>query len=107
MADERCPKCGSANIGICRGRLTCSQCGFVEDEDYIDFPYSYAWRAYYAETLEGVSLPSIELPEHTLGELAERLAALEKYDQSSEKSRLEVNQPQEKPKPKLIGGVKL
>ncbi len=30
--------------------------------DPIDFPCSYSWRAYYAETQEGVYLPSIEPP---------------------------------------------
>ena len=29
----------------------------------IDFPCSYAWRAYYTETIDGIILPSIELPE--------------------------------------------
>ncbi len=30
--------------------------------DPIDFPCSYSWRAYYAETQEGVYLPLIEPP---------------------------------------------
>lgn len=32
------------------------------NEDLIDFPCSYTWRAYYAETIDGVYLPSIEPP---------------------------------------------
>ena len=32
-------------------------------ENPIDFPCSYSWRAYYAETMEDIYLPSIEIPE--------------------------------------------
>ena len=43
----------------------------------IDFPCSYPWGAYYAETMEGVYLPDIEPPPYTLEEFEERLTKLE------------------------------
>lgn len=44
----------------------------------IDFPCSYAWRAYYAETMDGIILPSIELPEPALPDEREAQVPLSK-----------------------------
>ena len=49
----------------------------MRERDLIDFPCSYTWRAYYAETMEGVYLPDIEPPPYTLEELEERITKLE------------------------------
>ncbi len=70
--------------------------------DQFDYPMSWTfWRAA-AWDNTGLDIGSCEPPQHTVEELHERLATLEESA-----PRLEVDQPHEKPKPRLVGGVKL
>ena len=75
--------------------------------DQYDYPMSWTfWRAA-AWDNTGLDIGSNIPPQHTITELEGRIAELEKNAQPFEKPRLEVDQPHEKPKPRLSGGVKL
>ena len=58
----------------------------------IDFPCSYSFRAYYEETFYGRYLPSIEPPQHTTGELNERIIKLEEPTMKSGLTYKELQQ---------------
>jgi len=104
MADEyQCPKCHSNRVKVGYPDIECLACSW--SEPLVDFPVG--WDFHRSLCLEyGLPDPgSCEPPEHSIEELHERLTALEEHVQSSEKSRLEIALPHEKPK--LAEGVKL
>jgi len=103
MADEyQCPKCHSNRVKIGYPDMECLTCGW--SGPLIDFPISWDWHRHYCREYGQPDPGFCEPPEHSIEELHERLAVLE---ESSEKSRLAINQPHDKPEPKLTRGVRL
>jgi len=80
---------------------------FTITPDMIDFPVSWDWHRHYCGVYGLPDPGPCEPPGHGVGELHERVLALEESSQLIEKPKLEVYRPHEKPKPKLAEGVKL
>lgn len=70
-----CFRCSSDRVRIYYPDIQCLSCGW--SEPLLDFPVSWSFHRHYAREF-GMSDPGpCELPEHTVGELHERLEALE------------------------------
>lgn len=94
------------------------ECYAPIDENYIDFPCSYTWRAFYEESLYGRNLPPIEPPEipeqqvqplpPRYDKLLDRVEQCEnKLTYTTDKINTHIQQPSKKHKEDFKGTVPL